>query len=83
MHSLIAKWVGQNRQDWDAKLPAVTFAYRTSVHESMGFTPFFLMFGREARLPADLVFGSAEADGEQNDYTTIQRDSMREAYQTA
>ena len=37
MHSLITKWVGQNHQDWDAKLPTVTFAYRTSVHESMGF----------------------------------------------
>ena len=41
MHSLIAKWVDTNHREWDTKLLAVAFAYRTSVHESTGFTPFF------------------------------------------
>jgi len=54
--------VGHNHRDWDEKLPSVAFAYRTSVHESTGFTPFYLMYGREASLPADLVYGSVETD---------------------
>jgi len=83
MHSLIAKWVGQNHRDWDDKLPSVAFAYRTSVHESTGFTPFFLMYGREARLPADLVYGSIETDNPTmgNDFISARTDSLREAYQ--
>ena len=57
MHSMLARWVNENQRDWDDKLPAVAFPYRTSEHESTGFTPFFLQHGREARIPADLVYG--------------------------
>jgi len=84
MHSLIAKWINQNHRDWDAKLPMVAFAYRTSVHESTGYTPFYLMFGREARLPADLVYGSPETDETtpSDEFVDARREALREAYQT-
>ena len=32
-------------------------AYRTSVQESTGCTPYYLLFGREACLPVDVMFG--------------------------
>ena len=47
----------KNLSDWDLVLPHVLFAYNTSVHSSTTFTPFFLMFGTEARIPADIVVG--------------------------
>jgi len=46
MHSMLAKLVNDNRRDWDTHLPAIAFAYRTSIQETNGFSPFFLMFGR-------------------------------------
>ena len=47
-----------NHQDqWDEILPKLMCAYRTSVHESTKRMPFSLIFGREARLPVDVMFG--------------------------
>ena len=36
----------------------VVCSYNLSIHSSTGFTPFYLTFGSEARLPPDLIFGS-------------------------
>ena len=46
----------ENERDWDLHIPMVMMAYRTSVQESTRCTPFYLMFGREGRLPADVMF---------------------------
>jgi len=42
---------------WEDQLSKVCMAYNTSVHASTGYTPFFLMFGRQARMPIDLMYG--------------------------
>ena len=39
---------------WDEFLDTCVYAYNTSVHESSGFSPFELMFGRKALLPIDI-----------------------------
>ena len=53
----LSLFVSKNQQDWDQKLPLFLLAYRSAVHESTGFTPAMLTFGRELRLPCDLLFG--------------------------
>ena len=47
----------KNERDWDLHVPLLMVAYRTIMQVSTGCTPFYLMFGREARLPADVMFG--------------------------
>ena len=83
LNSILAKWVSDNHRDWDDKLPAVAFAYRTSVQESTGFTPFFLMYGREATLPADIVYGLPPTDSEQRspvEFVSEQQEKLHEAF---
>ena len=41
--------------DWPSGVPFVLFAIRDAVHESLGFTPFELVFGHEVRGPMKLV----------------------------
>ena len=48
---MLAMFTGEDRDDWDDLLPAVMLAYRSSVHESTGFSPYRLMFGEECALP--------------------------------
>ena len=51
---MLAMFAGKNRDDWDDLLPAVMMEYRSSVHESTGFSPYRLMFGEECTLPMDI-----------------------------
>ena len=55
----LVKILSKAQQDsWDLYLNFAVFSYNLSVHSSTGYTPFFLTFGAEARLPPDIVFGS-------------------------
>ena len=47
----------KNLEEWDIVLANVVFAYNTSVHRSTGFSPYFLMFGVEARVPSEILIG--------------------------
>ena len=42
---------------WDEHLQLALLAYRTAVQKSTNFTPSQLMFGREIRLPPDIIYG--------------------------
>ena len=39
---------------WVGELPSVLWSVRTTLNRSMGFTPFFLVYGAEAILPSDI-----------------------------
>jgi len=79
MLSIVAK---DREQDWDLHLPLVMMAYRTSVQESTGATPFSLMFGREARLPIDVMFGPppGEESTSSSQYAFLLRQRLESSY---
>ncbi|GFV25607.1 retrovirus-related Pol polyprotein from transposon 412 [Trichonephila clavipes] len=48
----------KNQQDWDQKVPLFfLLSYRSAVHETTGYSPSQMLFGRDLRLPCDLLFG--------------------------
>ena len=44
---MLSKAVSENQKDWDTKLGSVVMAYNSAVHESTGFTPYFLEHWRD------------------------------------
>jgi len=62
--------------------PYVTYAYNTMIHSATGFSPFYLMHLRRARVPLELLIGTpSEAAYESEDtYVTAASERMRLAY---
>lgn len=50
-------FVNENRNDWDDHLPFVLMAYRATIQDSTGFSPFKLLFGRDMNCPIDIISG--------------------------
>ena len=53
---MLSMAVSDNERDWDLPFNVAACLYRTSRHETTGTTPFFLMFGRDPRLPEDVMY---------------------------
>ncbi|GFW04065.1 retrovirus-related Pol polyprotein from transposon 412 [Trichonephila clavipes] len=48
--------VSSNQKDWDKNLSFFLLDYRSGVHETTGYAPSQMLFGRYLHLPADLLF---------------------------
>ena len=55
---MISTTINDNPLDWKEALPKVCMTYNTSVHATTRYSPFFLMYSREACLPVDIVYGT-------------------------
>ena len=79
---VLSKHVGATQRDWDDWVPCALLAYRTCVHETTKFTPFFLLHGRDAVLPMDtLLQPKLRYLGEDYVPTMLQR--LHQAYMLA
>ena len=57
---MLAKKVEHSGKNWDNHLSFVLFAYRASLQESTGESPFYLLYGWDPRLPTTLGLDSLQ-----------------------
>ena len=82
--SMLAKKVEQSGKDWDSHLPFVLFAYRASVQESVRESPFYLLYGRDPRLPTVLdMDGGSKQEVDVDTYKGEITIKMDEAWELA
>ena len=63
--SMIKAFLKGEQTNWDKHLSCLASAYRSTPNESTHMTPNLIMFGREVRLPIEVLYLSdANADGE-------------------
>ena len=79
---MLATAVGDNPADWENYIHKLCFAYNTSVHSSTGYSPFFLMFGRQAAIPVNLMYPlrREEEDKELPDFVQELKKRLQDAY---
>ncbi|GFX80805.1 transposon Tf2-9 polyprotein [Trichonephila clavipes] len=68
---MLSMYVDVEQKNWDEILPFVTFAYNTAKQETTGFTPFFLLHGREAETTLDTMLPFCPNDFDDNNITKI------------
>ena len=51
LKQMLKKMAEERPTDWDRYIDALLFAYREAPHDSTGFSPFELLYGREVRGP--------------------------------
>ncbi|XP_063961131.1 uncharacterized protein LOC135155571 [Lytechinus pictus] len=83
---MISAFVDKKQEEWDMNLSLLTAAYRSTIHETTGFSPNFLMLGREVRTPIEIALGVDNSDVNDYDYDEFASNivsTMKDAYNIA
>lgn len=74
------------KQGWSEHISRLVHAYNCTKNDATGYSPYFLLFGREARLPVDLCFGSVlsgRSESSHIQYVKKMKEELQQAYQLA
>ena len=81
------KTIPEVKRNWKAHLLKLTFAYNRTANKTTGFSPYFLLFGRQSRLPLDCIFpvesGTALKNKTHDQFVRDWKKSMEEAFRVA
>ena len=62
LNMMMKTFLDREDREWSKYVPAMVMAYNTKVNSATGVTPFFATFGREAKLPVDLVLPTPDKE---------------------
>ncbi|TWW52959.1 hypothetical protein D4764_0155110 [Takifugu flavidus] len=83
--SMLRNLTDEAKADWKSSLAKVVHAYNCTRSEATGYAPYYLLYGRNPRLPVDIMFSLTPRDqsASHSDYGSKWRSRMQEAYRIA
>ena len=82
LRRMITKMDAEKRAKWPSHLGPILIAYNATRSLITGYSPYFLMFGRQPRLPVDLLFPTIRRDENSrttDEYVTSLYDKLKSA----
>ena len=78
---------GKLKYKWKDSLNKLMQTYKCTKHSVTGYSPYFLLFGRNSKLPIDIILSEhREPAGEQpnyNNFIQTWKDRIKEAFEIA
>ena len=79
--SMLGTLPEHKKKDWTSYIGMLVLAYNSTKFDSTGFSPYFLIFGREPRLPVDNMFPLCSEP--RGDYITNVKEALEWAWAKA
>ena len=77
----------EQKNDWKTYVPAMVHTYNCTRNTATGYSPYYLLFGRDPRLPIDVEFGlkrgNQQGPPSRSNYVTQLRRRIRFAHKKA
>ena len=85
MHNMLAMYTNAKYDNWAELLPFVQLAHNTAYNQTLEETPHYLMFGRRASLPVDVIIGVPSNDNSisRKDFSRRTVENLQLAYELA
>ena len=61
LHNLLRALPPARKRKWPEYIKELVFSYNVTPHSSTGYSPYFLMYGRQPNLPIDFLLGKSNA----------------------
>ena len=83
LHDLLRTLSAEKKRRWAEHVAELVHAYNSTPHASTGYSPFYLMFGRESRLPIDVLLGVEDSSAAEEGWVLQHQRRLHDAYRLA
>ena len=85
LHDLLRTLSAERKRKWPEHLKELCYAYNATPHTSTGYSPYYLMFGIDPKLPIDLLLPNERENQSSNsgEWLSLHQNRLRDAHQQA
>uniref|UniRef100_A0A3B1JKH5 Gypsy retrotransposon integrase-like protein 1 n=1 Tax=Astyanax mexicanus TaxID=7994 RepID=A0A3B1JKH5_ASTMX len=83
LHDLLRTLSSEKKRRWPEYLPELVYAYNVTPHSTTGYSPYYLLFGVQPRLPVDALLGHEDSRDHKLDWLAEHQERLKQAHERA